>query len=163
MRNLSAESLSSSSISVSDSSRDKEMNASVFVVSDATTTSRVDAATSTQRSRREISASSHAIREKLTKSTTNLVQQGKININSCNPGDVVVVIWDSAHRNYILLQDSQTFYFLNSDCIGDLDLKSPGTDGMPTKMYAIAEVVEKEYCSARKVRFCLNTVNIDIE
>ncbi|XP_031785297.1 RB1-inducible coiled-coil protein 1 isoform X2 [Nasonia vitripennis] len=148
-RNLSAESLSLSSISVSDSTRDKDMNASVSVVSESSMTSRVDVATSTERSRREVSSSSHAIRDKLTKSTNSLVQQGKINFTTCNTGDVVLVLWDQTHRNYTLLQDSPTFYFLNSDCISDLDLKL-GSDGLPTKLHAVAEVVEKEYCSARK-------------
>lgn len=151
-RNLSPESLSLSYVSASDSTLDKDMNASVAVVSEASTTNRVDAATSTERSRRELSSSSRSIREKLTKSTTSLMQQGKISVASCNVGDPVLVIWDQVHRNYMLAQNTEIFHFLNSDCFGDLDLKL-GPDGSPTKLHAFGELVEKEYCSAKKVRF----------
>lgn len=149
-RNFAADSLSSSSMaSTSDNSRDKDMNASVSIVSEVSPTSRVDAATSTERSRREASSSTHSMRDKFTKSTSNLMQQSKITFMTCNPGDIVLILWDQAHRNYIVLQDSTTFYFLNSDCITDLDLKL-SSDGLPTKLHTVAEVVEKEYCSARK-------------
>ncbi|XP_058801849.1 RB1-inducible coiled-coil protein 1 isoform X3 [Phymastichus coffea] len=144
---VSTDSMSSSSIASSPGvNHDKEMNLSVAVV--GVSPSRVDASTSTERSRREPS-SSHSLRDKLTKSTTTLAQHGKITYTSCNTGDIVLVTWDQEHRNYTLLQDSQTFYFLNSDCIADLGLKLK-PDGQPLKPHVIAEVVEKEYCSARK-------------
>lgn len=89
-------------------------------------------------------------REKLTTSQTNLIQAGKISIASCNPGDPVLVVWDNVYQNFIILQESSILHFLNSDCLESLGLKPP-TDGSQRKLYSTAEVVDKEYCHARKV------------
>lgn len=113
------------------------MSASIAVVSDA----------SSSRNRRE---SHHRSHHHMSKSSTNLIQQMKINFNSCNPGDVVLALWNKDHRHYTIIQETNTLYFLNSDCAGALDL-SFGSDGLPTKLYIFAEVVDKEFCSARKV------------
>ena len=129
----------------------KDMNMSVAVVSD-TSCNRVDASTITERNRRSIDSSSSS---KLIKSTSCLSPQqtGKVSINSCNNGDVVMVIWNQEYRNFMLVQDTSTLYFLNGDSLADLDLK-PSSEGQPPpKLHAIGEIVDKEYCSARKVSF----------
>jgi RB1-inducible coiled-coil protein 1 len=75
---------------------------------------------------------------------------GKLNIDSCKAGDLVLVVWDMTHQNFKILQESGSLYFLNADCLESLGLKV--ADGQPNKLYCYAEVVEKEYCHARKVR-----------
>ena len=142
-----------SSSSASTEGRDKDMNTSVAVVVESTSR---DVATSPEPIRRDAmtvstsTSTSSQIREKLTKSTVGLVKQGRISISSCNPGDSVLILWDPQHRNYIIFQESTTFYFLNADCIDMLDLRV-GADGIPKRMHVVAEVVDKEYCHARKV------------
>lgn len=97
------------------------------------------------------SRSSPMIRDLLTRSSVSkFVQECKVSTTSCNRGDVVLVLWDDEHMNYILLQQSTTFYFLNSESLEALDLKF-GIDGSPKRTHAFAEVVDKEYCHARKV------------
>lgn len=126
-------------ISASMDARDKEMNASVAVVSESSQ----EAGSSDQNA-------TFRYREKLIKSTTNLFQQSCISLNSCNPGDSVIVLWDTAHSNYIILQESRTMYFLHSDCIDTLELRS-AQDGLPRQIYVLGEVIDKQYCHAKKV------------
>lgn len=85
-----------------------------------------------------------------TKSTASLVQQGKISITSCSVGDAVLVIWNVEHANYTILQETATLFFLHSDCLDSLGLR-PSSDGSPRRLYSTAQVVEKEYCHAKKV------------
>ncbi|XP_051169507.1 RB1-inducible coiled-coil protein 1 isoform X2 [Leptopilina boulardi] len=150
-RNFAGDSVGSSS-STSTEGRDKDMSTSVAVVAEPLSR---DAATSPEQHRREAMSASTStststkIREKLSKSTVGLVQQGLINISTCNPGDFVLVLWDSQHKNFIIFQESTTMYFLNSDCINMLDLKG-GPDGTPNRLHVVAEVIDKEYCHAKK-------------
>lgn len=87
--------------------------------------------------------------DNLSKSQTALVQSGVLNIDQCKIGDIVLVIWDSAYRNYRILQDSTHLYFLHSECVDSLGLTAPGS-GTP-KMYCIGKVTRKDYCHAKKV------------
>ncbi|XP_043502024.1 LOW QUALITY PROTEIN: RB1-inducible coiled-coil protein 1 [Polistes fuscatus] len=73
------------------------------------------------------------------------IQQGRITVTTCNPGDTVVVVWDPIHWSYALLQESSTLYFVNSDC-----LESLGLIRTPKIFETFAEVINKEYCVARK-------------
>lgn len=131
-------------------SRDKEMNASVAVVSDSSSSR--DAATSPEPSRRSSSSKPclHSqFRKKMEESITKMVQLGIITITSCNPGDVVLVFWDTAHGNYAIYQESQTLYFLHSDCVDALYV---GLNSNGSRKCILAVVIDKEYCHARKVR-----------
>ncbi|XP_063918361.1 RB1-inducible coiled-coil protein 1 isoform X3 [Zophobas morio] len=110
---------------------DTTMGASVAVCEGASTT---DAATSPVKLRKRSEVSSP--------------KAGKLNIESCKTGDMVLVVWDLAHQNFKILQESSSLYFLNADCLESLGLKV--VDGQPNKLYCYAEVVEKEYCHARK-------------
>ncbi|XP_014238594.1 RB1-inducible coiled-coil protein 1 isoform X2 [Trichogramma pretiosum] len=128
----------------------RDMNTSVCVVSDLSLTGvRADSATSMDRRRSDGSGMSSSMRDKFVKSTNSFNQQTKITCSSCNPGDTVLVIWNQEHRNYTVFQESSTIYFLNSDCMPALDLKI-SSDGTPEKLHTLAEVIDKEYCSARK-------------
>ncbi|CAH1130303.1 unnamed protein product [Ceutorhynchus assimilis] len=72
----------------------------------------------------------------------------RLNIDSCKIGDIVLLLWDPAHENYKVLQESKHTYFLHSDSIDKLGLSI--TDSIPNKLYCTGEVVDKEYCQTRK-------------
>jgi len=134
--------------------RDKDMNASVAVVTDGNASR--DAATSPEPSRASSSKticfhSSHSsyVHKKVTEKVAKMVQQGVVTINSCNPGDIVLVVWDTVHCNYAVYQESATLYFLHSDCV---DALNEGMNPNGLRKCVLAEVVDKEYCHARKVR-----------
>ncbi|XP_034234487.1 RB1-inducible coiled-coil protein 1 isoform X4 [Thrips palmi] len=120
-------------------SRSGAMGISVAIDSSENVTSR-DAATSPE---------PLSLKKNLTCSANNLLQQGKISILTCFPGDAVLVVWNDTHQNYVILQESSTLFFVHSDSLESLGL-SLKTDGGRRKIYNTAEVIEKEYCHARK-------------
>lgn len=134
------------SIKVSETKKvklEKEMSASVSVVSDSSP-ARVDVATCTEEASSAI-GTKHSSRDKKSSS------RGKATLATCNRGDVVAMVWDPLHENYIILQDSETKYFLNSDSLAALGLKTGSRSDSPS--WAFGEVVEKEFCKAKKVFF----------
>lgn len=134
--------------------RDKEMNASVAVVSDLTSSR--DVATSPEPNRRPSSKSvcfhpsfPSYINKKVAEKLAKMVQQGIVSVTSCNAGDVVLVVWDTVHGNYAVYQESSTLYFLHSDYVDALEIEmNPNS----SRRCVLAEVIDKEYCHARKVR-----------
>ncbi|XP_018049229.1 PREDICTED: RB1-inducible coiled-coil protein 1 isoform X2 [Atta colombica] len=132
--------------------RDKDMNASVAVVSDSNSSR--DAATSPEPMSRRSSSKSMCfhpslpsyVHKKVAEKVAKMVQQGIVTITSCNPGDVVLVVWDAVHCNYAVYQESSTFYFLHSDCVGAMEGMNPSA----SRKCVLAEVIDKEYCHARK-------------
>jgi len=143
--------------SIPSETRDKDMNASVAVVSDSNSSR--DAATSPEPSRRSSSKSicfhpslPSYIHKKVAEKVGKMVQQGIVTVTSCNPGDVVLVVWDAVHGNYAVYQESSTFYFLHSDYVDALDV---GMNPSGSRKCVLAEVIDKEYCHARKVRLLL--------
>lgn len=130
----------------SNETRDKDMNASVAVVTDSVNQ---DTGACSEQNRQD---ATFRYREKLIKSTNSLLQQLPICLQSCNPGDSVIVLWDTVHSSYIILQESRTMYFLHSECIDTLDLRL-GPDGLPKQTYVFGEVIDKQYCHAKKVNF----------
>ncbi|KAF7996624.1 hypothetical protein HCN44_002270 [Aphidius gifuensis] len=134
-----------------DSSREntreyKDMSCSVAVVSE---TSSQEAGTSLSSDINRQDPSTFKYHEKLIKSTTNIFQQLSISLNTCNTGDCVIVLWDTKHSNYIVLQETKTMYFLHSDCTDTLDLR-PSRDGLPKQTYVLGQVIDKQYCHAKK-------------
>ncbi|KAK8759858.1 hypothetical protein V5799_028873 [Amblyomma americanum] len=72
----------------------------------------------------------------------------KVSILTCQPGDVVLLCYDEGHQNYVLFVLGPNLHFLHTDCLDTLGLKTaPGT---VRKGWVLAEVVEKEFCQARK-------------
>lgn len=125
---------------------EKEMNASVAVVSEGSSR---DAATSPEPQCCVCLVHCGYVRKKMKKTAEKLVQQGRITVTSCDPGDRVLVFWNPTHENFTLYQESPMFYFVNTDCVASLDL-TPYVDGTPKKLQTVAEVVDKEYCQAKK-------------
>lgn len=88
-------------------------------------------------------------------------------------GDLVLIILDERHDNYVLFTVGPTLYFLHSESLTALDLK-PGepphlqeapppqqvftgglfvvpASGTSRRPWVLGKVIEKEYCQAKKV------------
>ncbi|XP_031850148.1 autophagy-related 17 isoform X2 [Nomia melanderi] len=124
--------------------REKEMNTSVSVVAE----SGPSRATGTEPQCMCMAYWDYG-RKQLKKTAMMLKRRGRITVTSCETGDMVLVFWDPTYENYTIYQESSTLYFLNSDCIAALDL-GLNPDGTPKSIQTIAEVVDKEYCHAKK-------------
>ncbi|XP_003697208.1 RB1-inducible coiled-coil protein 1 [Apis florea] len=128
--------------------REKDMNASVAVVSESS--ARRDAATSPKPQRRcGCTTCLTHVQKKMQKTATKLTEMGHITVTSCDPGDNVLMFWDPTHGTYTLYQESTTLYFLNTDSSSELDLGS-NPDESTKNTQSIVEVVDKQYCHARK-------------
>merc|ERR1711915_78615 len=87
------------------------------------------------------------LKQQLSRSMTSLVSTGKVSINSADKGDVVLVLWADEHNNYQIYHEGAVLHFLHTDSITTLGLVEAGGR---RKKYITAEVVEKEYCQAKK-------------
>ncbi|XP_043917640.1 RB1-inducible coiled-coil protein 1 [Protopterus annectens] len=74
----------------------------------------------------------------------------KIAIRDFQVGDLVLIILDERHDNYVLFTVGPTLYFLHSESLGSLDLKP--ASGSPKKPWVLGKVMEKEYCQAKKAQ-----------
>ncbi|XP_050307450.1 RB1-inducible coiled-coil protein 1 isoform X2 [Anthonomus grandis grandis] len=75
----------------------------------------------------------------------------RLNIGSCNKGDLVLIIWDQTYKAFkILKEPGRHPYLLKPECLDKLGL-SVADDGVPNKTHCVGEVVEKELCSVLKV------------
>jgi RB1-inducible coiled-coil protein 1 len=73
-----------------------------------------------------------------------------VTVNSCSKDDIVLVVWNSAHEQYTIVQDSSTLYFLHADSYSDLKLVTVSPNSFPRVCYCIGRVTDKEYCHAKK-------------
>ncbi|KAB0797111.1 hypothetical protein PPYR_08105 [Photinus pyralis] len=89
------------------------------------------------------------LNEKLTKSQISFVKSNKLSIDSCQSGDIVLILWDPAYRNFRIIQESSHLFFLHSDCLEMFGLNIRSTENR--KLYYMGEVIEKDYCHAKKV------------
>lgn len=128
--------------------REKDMTASVAIVSD---TSSIDNVSAPETSGRLCEIISHYL-QLVTKNpgTYPDIHELGVTFTSCDPGDTVLVVWDSPHRHYSVIQDSRTLYILNSECFDTLELWI-NPDGTPTSKHILGEVIDKQYCHAKKV------------
>ncbi|XP_029038342.1 RB1-inducible coiled-coil protein 1 isoform X1 [Osmia bicornis bicornis] len=132
-------------------SREKEMNASVAMVSESGSS---QDATNSPLPIRGFTCTTclysfSDIQKKIEQTAAKLEKEGRITVTTCNPGDDVLVCWNPAHGKYTLYQESSMLYFLNSDCMGTLKL-GLHQDGTPKKILTIAEVIDKQFCQTRK-------------
>ncbi|XP_066479886.1 RB1-inducible coiled-coil protein 1 isoform X2 [Tiliqua scincoides] len=83
-------------------------------------------------------------------SSVSLRHSEKIAIRDFQVGDLVLIILDERHDNYVLFTVSPTLYFLHSESLTALDLKpASGTSRRP---WVLGKVMEKEYCQAKKAQ-----------
>ncbi|CAL4073795.1 unnamed protein product [Meganyctiphanes norvegica] len=101
---------------------------------------------------RKLQLENQELRDKLSRSTSSLVERGRISISSCVQGEAVLLVWDEIHLHYrVLLEGHPHLHFLHSDSYQALGLhKGDATPDTPRKMYVTAEVVSKEFCQAKK-------------
>ncbi|XP_069846810.1 RB1-inducible coiled-coil protein 1 isoform X3 [Dipodomys merriami] len=77
----------------------------------------------------------------------------KIAIRDFQVGDLVLIILDERHDNYVLFTVSPTLYFLHSESLPALDLKpGEGASGTSRRPWVLGKVMEKEYCQAKKAQ-----------
>ncbi|XP_053324409.1 RB1-inducible coiled-coil protein 1 isoform X2 [Spea bombifrons] len=74
----------------------------------------------------------------------------KIAIRDFQVGDLVLIILDERHDNYVLFTVSPTLYFLHSESLSALDLKP--ASGTTRRPWVLGKVMEKEYCQAKKAQ-----------
>ncbi|OCT76804.1 RB1-inducible coiled-coil protein 1 isoform X1 [Xenopus laevis] len=74
----------------------------------------------------------------------------KIAIRDFQVGDLVLIILDERHDNYVLFTVSPTLYFLHSESLSSLDLKP--ASGSSRRPWVLGKVMEKEYCQAKKAQ-----------
>lgn len=85
----------------------------------------------------------------LSNTQQTIIKTYKIDITSCVVGDRVLIEWDRNFSNYCLVLDSSSIHVLNADCVAALGL--PPACEANKRSRAVGEVVEKEYCYAKKV------------
>jgi len=87
------------------------------------------------------------LKQQLSRSMTSLITTGKVSVISADKGDIVLVVWSEDHSNYQIYHEGTVLHFLHTDSIAMLGLVEAG--GIKKK-HITAEVVEKEYCQAKK-------------
>ncbi|XP_042317611.1 RB1-inducible coiled-coil protein 1 isoform X2 [Sceloporus undulatus] len=83
-------------------------------------------------------------------SSVSLRHSEKIAIRDFQVGDLVLIILDERHDNYVLFTVSPTLYFLHSESLAALDLKP--ASGATRRPWVLGKVMEKEYCQAKKAQ-----------
>jgi RB1-inducible coiled-coil protein 1 len=85
-------------------------------------------------------------KEKTKRAKSSNQNVGGVTINSCSKNDIVLVVWNHIHEQYIIVQDSSILYFLHAESYVDLKLSSNN----PRACFSIGRVTDKEYCHAKK-------------
>ncbi|XP_067887936.1 RB1-inducible coiled-coil protein 1 isoform X2 [Heterodontus francisci] len=124
------------------------------VVEDGRIDSAMEASTMTVRETIQMSEEKHRIMilERMSQSMSSVSSRhsDKIAIRDFQVGDLVLIILDERHDNYVLFTVGPTLYFLHSESLGALDLKPvPGSSRRP---WVLGKVMEKEYCQAKKAQ-----------
>ncbi|KAF3420679.1 hypothetical protein E2986_02240 [Frieseomelitta varia] len=133
----------------SSGSREKDMNDSVAVVSESSSSQDATTSPKPQRSCGCITCFTH-IKKKIDKIATKLAEMGHITVTSCDPGDNVLLFWDETHRTYTFYQEATTLHFLDPKSTSALDLIW-NPDESSKNAQSIVEVASKEYCHAIKI------------
>lgn len=102
-----------------------------------------------------------------SKPTFPQLNQRLLTLEGCNKHDLVFVVWNIRHGQFVVVQDSNTLYFVHADSLAGLNLTAPPSaapllseasnepaplpNQIPVPYYGIGRVIDKEYCQARKV------------
>lgn len=91
-------------------------------------------------------------KEKTKRAKLSALAQGSggLTINSCSKDDVVLIVWNSAHEQYTVVQDSTVLYFLHAESYHDMKLVTVPSSSFPSTSFCVGKVTEKEYCHAKK-------------
>ena len=82
----------------------------------------------------------------------DLVSSGKVTVASVDRGEVVMVIWNEERNNFSIYTEPSfdlPLHFLHNESIAFLGLSIPPNNAN-SRRYTTAEVVDKEYCQAKK-------------
>ena len=97
---------------------------------------------------KQLKEENRQLKDQLTRSMTSLISNGKVSVTSAEKGEIVLVVWSDMYTNYAIYHEGSILHFLHMESVDQLGL---GMDnGAPRKKTITAEVVEKEYCQARK-------------
>lgn len=91
-------------------------------------------------------------KEKSKRAKLSALAQGSggVTINSCSKDDVVLIVWNTAHEQYTVVQDSSILYFLHAESYNDMKLTTVPPSTYPRVCFCIGKVTDKEYCHAKK-------------
>ena len=105
-------------------------------------------AVETDESLKQLQEENRQLRDQLTRSMTSLITTGKVSVLSAERGEIVLVVWSDVYSNYSIYHEGSILHFLHTESVESLGLSLER--GVPRKIQITAEVVEKEYCQARK-------------
>nr|XP_032801419.1 RB1-inducible coiled-coil protein 1-like [Petromyzon marinus] len=77
-------------------------------------------------------------------------QPEKLAIKDFQVGDLVLIILDERHDNYVVFTVGPTLYFLHAESLPPLELRP--VPGVPRKPWVLGRITEKEYCQAKKAQ-----------
>ena len=97
---------------------------------------------------KQLQEENRQLRDQLSMSMTSLINTGKVSVRSADKGDLVLVVWSDLHSNYSVYHEGALLHFLHTDSVEALGLAAER--GVPRRRHITAEVVDKEYCQARK-------------
>ncbi|GAB0094475.1 RB1-inducible coiled-coil protein 1 [Sergentomyia squamirostris] len=85
-----------------------------------------------------------------SKMSASMLNRGLISVSTCSKGDLVLIVWNGSHEQYIIVQEASILYFLHGESYNTLKLPRIAASETPSVTHVIAKVVEKEFCVARK-------------
>ena len=71
-------------------------------------------------------------------------------MTSVERGEIVLIVWSEQHSHYSIYHEGRVLHFLHSESVEALCLGAGGDQTTAPRQYTTAEVVDKEYCQARK-------------
>lgn len=71
-----------------------------------------------------------------------------LQVTSVDRGDIVMIVWSEDNNSFSVYNENSNLYFVHSDSYEALGISL--VNGRPQKRYTTAEVVDKEYCQAKK-------------
>ncbi|XP_071836066.1 RB1-inducible coiled-coil protein 1-like isoform X2 [Apostichopus japonicus] len=74
----------------------------------------------------------------------------KVSLRDIGVGDLVWIKFEEAHQNYVVFTLEATLYFVHSESVHALGLKTE--DAKKTRDFALGRIADKEYCQAKKAQ-----------
>merc|ERR1711953_217540 len=87
------------------------------------------------------------LKQELSRSANSLISAGRVSVTTADRGDLVLVIWSEEFSNYQIYHEGPALHFLHTESLSGLTLMDQQGH---RKKHITAEVVEKEYCQAKK-------------
>nr|XP_002122437.1 RB1-inducible coiled-coil protein 1 [Ciona intestinalis] len=91
--------------------------------------------------------SQHDSGENETAASSSTKLKEKISISNFEPGDLVLVTYDTHYRHHVVVTLTHTLHFLHNDSMNELGLKH---NEPSNKTWLLSRFIDREYCQARK-------------